>query len=47
MPSKIGYGPKAAKKLGIPLKEVKKMKRKKGNMSKYASSYKGHKGESE
>ena len=39
MPNKIGYGKKAAKKLGIPLKDVKKMKRgKRGNMAKYAKS---------
>ena len=37
MPEKYGYGLKAAKKLGIPLKEVKKLKpKKRGNLSKYA-----------
>ena len=43
MPLGVGYGKKASKKLGIPMKDLKKMKRKKGNITKF----KGYKGESD
>ena len=33
MPEKYGYGKLASKKLGIPMKHLRKMKHKKGNIS--------------